>query len=80
MYQRADSRAAVTGRKVPKESIAAALERCPVAFSFIAPLVDVAVEVHNVAEPVVQRVLADNESIAKRCPFDLQDCEVTLRS
>ena len=37
----------VTGRKVPRASIARALEGCPVAFSVLAPLVDVAVEVRT---------------------------------
>ena len=41
----------VTGRKVPRASIARALEGCPVAFSVLAPLVDVAVEVRAPEQP-----------------------------
>ena len=56
VYERARSRGQVTGRKVPRASIARALEGCPKAFSVLAPLVDVAVEVRAEEFPVLRVV------------------------
>jgi hypothetical protein len=50
-----------------------------VAFSVLAPLVDVAVEVDNAEHPIVRRVLCspEREDLLESCPVDLQNCQVT---